>query len=204
MSAWEMRIRSGAMPLSASTGASTSSGVLASPVSTRTERSSPTSRYWAMKRGPRSDSIRMTPGTTSFTPIGFVGLAGSPAWRQPLERPEPLVGLEWEHPLPDRVTDPVLGRHFLLRLEQRLLEHLARHDHDPVRVADDPISGRDAHAPDEDGHVSVREQLPARHAVLRRDVPGKDREVLTQDVLDVANAAVDDRSRAAARRQRGD
>src|ERR687886_1891228 len=44
----------------------TSSGVPASPVSTRTVLSSPQSRYWHMNRSPRSDSMRWMPGSISI------------------------------------------------------------------------------------------------------------------------------------------
>src|ERR671920_872600 len=46
----------------------TSSGVPARPVSRRTVLSPPTSRYWHMKRSPRSDSMRCIPGSISILP----------------------------------------------------------------------------------------------------------------------------------------
>src|SRR5919112_859754 len=46
----------------------TSPGVPARPVSRRTVLSPPTSRYWHMKRSPRSDSLRCIPGNISILP----------------------------------------------------------------------------------------------------------------------------------------
>ena len=40
------------------------------PVSTSIVRSLPVSRYWAMKRGPRSSSMRWIPGAISLMPAG--------------------------------------------------------------------------------------------------------------------------------------
>jgi len=64
-----------ASPIDARYGAIASSSVCDSPVSTSTMRSSPTSTYCAMKRGPRSSSMRWMPGAISL--IAAVHQAGS-------------------------------------------------------------------------------------------------------------------------------
>ena len=118
------------------------------------------------------------------------------------ERSETLVGLERQRSSPHGLPDLVLGRDLLLGLAERRLDPVARDDHNPVAVSDDPVAGRNPNAAHDDRDVAVGKQLPARHAVLRRHVAGEDGKVLAQHVLNVARAAVDHGPRTAAGRER--
>jgi hypothetical protein len=121
-----------------------------------------------------------------------------------LERPVALERLERQRSLTHRVTYLVLCGDLLLGLDEHFIHAFARDDDKPVVVADDPVSGRDLYPADEDRDIAVSEELPAWDAILRRDVAGKDREILPQDVLDIARAAITNGACAAARSERRD
>ena len=121
------------------------------------------------------------------------------------ERPEPLVGLERERSAAHRPR----GSRSRWRPSPRPRRGSPRRARParstrPSRSPTIQSPGATRTPPDDDGDVAVREQLPARHAVLRGHVAREDREVLAQDVVGVARAAVDHRAGAAARRERGD
>src|SRR5215218_6880520 len=114
------------------------------------------------------------------------------------ERPVALVGVQRQRSPPYRLADLVFCGDLLLGLAENVLDSFARHDDDPVPVAHDPVAGCDADASDDDRDVAMREELPARDAVLRGHVTGEDGEALAQDEVDVSSSTVDDGARTPA------